>query len=72
VGGAETKLVLTEKVVARLKMEGNRRLHQALAVLAPADPLVLCSDMVIPDKEQRDAFSRVIAGTLASSLSSSF
>ena len=41
VGGAEAKLVLTEKDVARLRAAGPEKMHRAMAILGPADPLVL-------------------------------
>lgn len=67
VGGAEAKLVLTEKDVARLRGSGPEKMHRALSILAPADPLVLCAELEVVDPEQRDALSDVIARALSSS-----
>ena len=61
------RLVLTEKDAARW-MTGDRTGGDrgAWRALAPADPLVLCSQLEIPDPAERDAFQRLIARTLQS------
>ena len=64
VGGAEARLVLTEKDVGRLVAGGPERMHRALAVLARADPLVLCAELEVTDPGERDALSERIAATL--------
>ena len=71
VGGAEAKLVLTEKDVARLRAAGAEKMHRALAILGPADPLVLCAELEISDQKQRAAFSAIIARRVLSCSSSS-
>mmetsp|Transcript_32076 Transcript_32076/g.51382 ORF Transcript_32076/g.51382 Transcript_32076/m.51382 type:complete len:90 (-) Transcript_32076:26-295(-) len=65
VGGAEAKLVLTEKDVARLRGGGPEKWHRALAILAPADPLVLCAALEVSDPMQRAALSSLVARTLS-------
>lgn len=64
--GAEAKLVLTEKDVWRLRSAGPEAFFRALAVLAPADPLVLCADLEVSDPEHRAALSTRIARVLSS------
>ena len=64
VGGAEVRLVLTEKDVARMRAAGARKMHEAFAALAPADPFVLSAELVVPRREQRDALTRLVRKTL--------
>ena len=64
VGGAEARLVLTEKDVARMRAAGARKMHEAFAALAPADPFVLSAELVVPSRRQRDALSALVRKTL--------
>ena len=52
VGGAEVRLVLTEKDVARMRAAGARKMHEAFAALAPADPFVLSAELVVRTKSR--------------------
>ena len=60
VGGAEARLVLTEKDVARMRAAGARKMHEAFAALAPADPFVLSAELIVPSRRQRDALSALV------------
>jgi hypothetical protein len=66
VGGAEARLVLTEKDVAKLRGLGARGMRGACAVLAACDPLVLSSRLVVDDDDERDAFRDRVEAALLS------
>lgn len=64
VGGAEARMVLLEKDAARIRAGGAEAAARALAILAPADPLVLKAEMAIDSEKDREAIRGAIRGAL--------
>jgi hypothetical protein len=64
VGGAEARMVLLEKDAARIRAGGAEAAARALAILAPADPLVLKAEIAIDSEKDREAIRGAIRGAL--------
>ena len=62
--GAEARMVLLEKDAARIRAGGAEAAARALAILAPADPLVLKAEIAIDSEKDREAIQGAIRGAL--------
>jgi hypothetical protein len=64
VGSAEARLVLTEKDVGAIMASEAEKKYETLAVLSKCDPIVLSTELVVPDATEREALRARVRETL--------